>query len=628
MPVADAASDDEVGRFHRLSHTQADMHRRCPRMWYYRYPRGLLGGTHPIFALGHAVEGALNRVMRDSPALVAADAPSETFDSPIHSVTLYDSAEPVLRPDPNQDADWPGLRLATIDERKWPDDRDSLRQWATARAEIHFEREWAAARIAWWEDANRIGDWDSFEMQNRDDARAMVDAGIEFHLDEVEACIKADGGPHLSDWRMGQGREPWPAPDGFPYDWSDPHPAAAEGDVRWVEAWEVARPWFCDPDAGPFALGTIHPEGWFQGEYDLVYRWTGEARVFDVKASKGTSDFSSGYTEQLASYAYLWWVTHGRNRQVTELVIWYLGVPHRKYIPLPDEKALIRLENRLRALHTKLKMASDFRIEDFPAKPAPIRTYLEGGILSDSPPLTGMARCATCEYSLICPDSPSFEALTAGGSHHFSQTSAALVDCTPISELDPFVTVQGIVRKARMEKQWKSERQYLEFFLDLDNGDWLAVVIKQDDPATPQGFRDGSRVRIRGGIIAAGYKPELGNHRRLDVGPKGVIENSNGSDASDTPLQELRELFFNIRAKLFSFDIKGEKWGVRLTDSTGSIPFSVWGDGNAIKVLETYRPQRGDEVVIVGATVRDQFGRLSLSAKSTKRFQTRLWPSP
>ena len=33
-----------------------------------------------------------------------------------------------------------------------------------------------------------------------------------------------------------------------------------------------------------------HPEHWFQGEYDLVYRHCGKIRIMDLKASRGGGD--------------------------------------------------------------------------------------------------------------------------------------------------------------------------------------------------------------------------------------------------------------------------------------------------------------------------------------------------
>ena len=42
----------------------------------------------------------------------------------------------------------------------------------------------------------------------------MVEAAISMHLDQVEACFDAGGGPGLEKWRAGS-RDKWPALTGF-----------------------------------------------------------------------------------------------------------------------------------------------------------------------------------------------------------------------------------------------------------------------------------------------------------------------------------------------------------------------------------------------------------------------------
>ena len=37
-------------------------------------------------------------------------------------------------------------------------------------------------------------------------------------------------------------------------------------------------------------MNAVHPEHWFQGEYDLVYRWGNQIKIVDIKASLGNSD--------------------------------------------------------------------------------------------------------------------------------------------------------------------------------------------------------------------------------------------------------------------------------------------------------------------------------------------------
>ena len=133
------------------------------------------------------------------------------------------------------------------------------------------------------------------------ECRKMVENGIKMHIDQVESCLNNLSSGVLESWRKGENRPEWPAPDGFPLLWTQPHPCARPvgSNVTWAESWEIARPWFVDPDADSFTQTTSHPEGWFQGEYDLVYRWTGRPSVIDIKASQGKGDRSGGYIEQL-----------------------------------------------------------------------------------------------------------------------------------------------------------------------------------------------------------------------------------------------------------------------------------------------------------------------------------------
>lgn len=632
MPVCDPPVDDPVGPYKRISHTQADTHRRCPRMWYHGYARGLKGGQPPIFGMGHSVEGTLNRIMRDSPVLVASHAPSETFDSPIEDELIPGQDNPRERPSRRSDADWPGLRLEVLDEIDWPTSRAALRKWALARLEVHFPREWAAVRAEWEADANRVGDWDEFEAANMEAAKSWVANGVDFHLDEVESCFEANGGPHLARWRAGEARPKWPSPDGFPYEHSTPHPCVSGGGVTWCEAWEISRPWFCDPDAGTFAMSTTHPEGWLGGEYDLVYRWTGETRIFDVKASDGTSDFSFGYVDQMATYAYLWWATHEKKEMPTELQIWYLGAPAKKQIPVPDERAMARIENRLKGLHAKLRGTSEFHEEDFPANPTPVRKFSPGGVPTDETPLGEMARCGSCEYRGICSDSPHKQELPAGENADHPVTRAATIECTPIGAINPFVTVRGRVRNPRKVAQWPSfERELWEFFLDFADRDWVAVVVKLDDPILPAEFAEGAVVRLRNGIIGAGWKKNLGHHLRLDLSASSTIEMAPVAAADDTPFTQLRPRTYNLKAQLFNFEHSEtddySKWGARLIDATGVIPFQIWNIEKAVGVLREYEPERGDEILIQNATTKDQHGKLVLEGKITKSLTTRLTPS-
>ena len=114
---------------------------------------------------------------------------------------------------------------------------------------------------------NRKG---TIEDADPEECLNMVLRGVDLHLIEVQGCLDT-GQDDLEAWRDGGSRPYWPAPDGFPRIWDKPHPSArgAGEEMHIVEAWEMARPWFVDPDAAAFTQTSTHPDGWFQGEYDL-----------------------------------------------------------------------------------------------------------------------------------------------------------------------------------------------------------------------------------------------------------------------------------------------------------------------------------------------------------------------
>ena len=181
----------------------------------------------------------------------------------------------------------------------------------------------------------------------------------------------------MDEWRNGK-RKKWPAPDGFPRSWDQPHPAAGTGPISWTEAWEVARPWFVDPDANDFTQTSCHPEEWFSGEYDLVYDWSGLLRIVDLKASIGKGDRSGDYTEQLRMYAWLWWVTHSRKEVPEALEIWYLGSGTVKGVRVPSEEDLFAMDSELEGLYNAIH-STDPDISECPPDPSPLRFFDEGG---------------------------------------------------------------------------------------------------------------------------------------------------------------------------------------------------------------------------------------------------------
>ena len=185
----------------------------------------------------------------------------------------------------------------------------------------------------WSKDARKSGNWHDYDM---DVYREMCVTALRMHMDEVMDCKNTISKSELTEWREGK-RFAIPAPDGREKEGI--HPLAKSGECSLVEAWEIARPWFVDPDAPQFSLNAVHPEHWFQGEYDLVYRHGGRIRIMDLKASRGGGDRSGNYVEQLRIYAMLWSITH--EGQIPEaLEVWYLGVGVRKEVPIPSAEEI------------------------------------------------------------------------------------------------------------------------------------------------------------------------------------------------------------------------------------------------------------------------------------------------
>ena len=280
----------------------------------------------------------------------------------------------------------------------------------------------------------------------------MAVNGIKMHMEEIEACFLSIDDEEIEAWRSGH-RHHWPAPDGRGFA-MESHPIAATGPIGWIEAWEIARPWFVDPDAKPFMMNAVHPEHWFQGEYDLVYRWGGQIKIVDIKASLGNSDRSGDYVEQLRMYAYLWWSTH-EGEHVDALEIWYLAADSKKIIQVPNEDELNAIGVELKSLWSELREETP-DIERCPAEPAPMRSFGPGGIPSEEEP--SKTRCERCDWSHICPKGEWDDVHPNGGSFHLPGLVTE-TEGTPLNEIKTRHTVTGRVHAVIMAANSGSQFQ-------------------------------------------------------------------------------------------------------------------------------------------------------------------------
>ena len=576
--------------YRRLSASQMVTWKACPRLWYYNNIPKLRGPLPPQIIRGNAAESCISRVMRDSPTLVPGES-EDVLKSPI-----LDDGNPAYE----FGELWPGPSLQALDRSEWPTDRKALEKWALSRADSHFQKCWDDAVRDWESLTNRVGTSDSADIS---ECREMVENGIRMHLDQVERCLNSIDSDTLESWRDGSNRPEWPAPDGFPLLWSEPHPCAQEPNTEpsWTEAWEIARPWFVDPDADSFTQTTSHPEGWFQGEYDLVYRWTGRPSVIDIKASQGKGDRSGGYLEQLRLYAWLWWETHDRSEEVESLEIWYLGPGKVKGVELPSLDELEEYSSELKDLYFAIH-AKNPSLEDCPADPSPLRYFDSGGEPS-VPPLDPdpNARCRRCDLRGICEN----------GEYDLELPSETRIErfghawpITPIGSIRTRVDATGIVSDLRGPSLDESGGVELSFRLQ-DGFDRAKVrPSRYGSPSdVTRSIANGVKVRVEGAIPSI-WRGEV----VLDIDESSRISLAKEDESS--PIVEI-ETRINVIGRIWSIDafpngLGISRWSVTLVDQSGSA--GVIAFKQFIPVLAAGL-SRGDEIAILNGEVGEFNGR-------------------
>ena len=608
VPVNQVADEELlVSKYEKLSATNVNERNACLRHWWYRRVEFLKGPQVPPMMRGNIVEATACAVMRETPALITTEDPPEILASPL-------DVEGV--PDRNSPSWWPAQNITPPHSELWPTDRQGLRDWAFERIDVHLPGQKAAEIEKFLDNPQRIGSADQLDDELM---RQMCRAAIELHLDEVELCLQANGGPTLDAWRLGEARPQWPAPDGFPPQWTTPHPVAQQsGPATLLEAWEVARPWFVDPEAAQFSLGTVHPEHWFWGEYDLVYRWTGIPAIVDLKASLGNHDRSHSYVNQMRTYAWLWWETHDRAEIVEDLRIWYLGVPSVKIVEAPDVVELQEIAEQMRELYRVAYEERSEDIADYPMQPAPLRLYEPGGNpaqpeVDDDP----LARCAQCIHREVCPSTglaknlPSQTVVTHGRMDRQITLAAELatrVDiCGEVAGLSgPHMTENG-----------------LEVTLVLVQGvDRIKVsnTFMGKPREITRRIANGVTIRIRGA-----RPTEWNLVPSLEIDADSVIEVIHPLDADGEEITGLITganvigRVMTVRDGTWVKNRSGSgkpKWRFTMYDATGRIDVVCY----AFAVPEIARSIRpGDEIAILNGVLSEFFGRPEIKfQKSTQ----------
>ena len=565
MPVRLAQpSEDSVGPFNRLSASQVNAYRSCPRLWFYEKVRRLKMPQIPVLFIGRAVEEVVCRMLMESPALLVAKASHDTLSA----IPLDDNGVPSrTSTDP-----WPAERLLALPSNMCPSTIDELRKWAIERIKVHLPVALESMKLEWLKNERKAGEWDTVDP---DYCLEMCINGLEFHLEEVQRCIDMNGGPNLKAWRRGN-RDEWPAPDARRYTLANNHPLAQEGAITLLEAWELSRPWFVDPNAGKFAMNAVHPEHWFQGEYDLVYRWDGRIKIVDLKASLGRGDRSGNYVDQLQMYAMLWWVTHGKEQEVDFLEIWYLGANKIKTIPCPNVSQMAEMESELQELWTQLR-ATTPGLDECPPEPAPVRGFKEGGIAIEPP---DEVRCDRCDWSQICPGGDGDDDLPLGGSIQLPGMSTRF-DLTPIGELNPRMTLIGEVFTVMGMKEGRRPQVIISQGEKFAKIQFLVDSHQDGTPSWPDSLSKGDRVKLDNVVPTANWKGEI----ELKVDPHACVVHASSDDVG-SDLMEFRARW-NVTGKLvYRFEKRGvgrngKEWhrkGLMLMDASGAMKVEGWAN--------------------------------------------------
>ena len=566
MPVTEVTSgSDTIGPFNRLSASQVNSFRACERLWFYEKVLKLKIKQIPVLYVGRAVESAICRTLKESPKLLLANASEHT----LANIPLAEDGKP------SRDSQriWPASRILPVSDGQVPKTIEEIKQWAITRLSIHLKSSLEEANKDWARQERKFGAWSDV---NFDYCMEMCINGLNLHLAEVERCLKTIPEQVLEHWRSGA-RDYWPAPDGFGYKLTGRHPLSTHGNITATEAWEIARPWFVEPESGQFSMNAIHPDYWFQGEYDLVYRWDGRIKIVDIKASKGIGDRSGDYIEQLRMYAMLWWTTHQREEVVTDLEIWYLGANMVKPVEVPNIQELAQMEAEIKQLWVQLK-DNVTSIEMFPANPLPLRGYSQGGV-SQSPP-ENEVRCDRCDWSSICE---------GGGGKEFQQPALEYhlpglvtpVTTVPFSQLNVRFNLSASIDSVIYHE---GKPPKIRIIQDGYRADIEIKAEKNQDglPTYPQGLSKNDTIYLQNVVITSNYQGKL----TAKVDPISIITISNdGADYTDS-LLNFRARWDIVGKMAYKFERSGigrngREWrrkGLVIFDGKQSIKVSGWAN--------------------------------------------------
>lgn len=426
---------------------------RCPRQWHYRRRIGLNDATVPEMIIGLVVEDALCGLYMERFA---------TNGKPTAAISSW----------VNFSRSQNGLDEITSTEETFILGIHSIRGWINQVLPSLVEEVQRLLKQRWEANLWKASGRDISEVKD-ERIEALLKGGIELQLEEVENCLNNDGGPYIENYRTSGDPFTIPAPC-----WDEEGVKPGENANRaahsgfqtsgppsaW-EAWEIARPWVKDPRiVEPQRL--FHPEGWAAGEMDLVHRWDGKIRICDIKASAGTSGYSTGLANQLRFYQWLWTITRDHSGRpeggisggdLSGLEGWYLMGPHRKMIDLLDDEALANESTRWHNIHQQMTASGLHPTHLAPADPAPWITHRPGGkanAVEDEKAAKALT-CERCTAAAFCDESPEKTRAKAllsltppelGNTENLLQALVPKPPCTKISAIPQRLNVKGEVK--------------------------------------------------------------------------------------------------------------------------------------------------------------------------------------
>jgi hypothetical protein len=562
MPVSTPPVGGPLGRSRRrLSGSAYSTWQRCTTEWRITREVGLGFPTSASQVLGHVLEeGVVRLIMRHPPA---------------------------------------GLDLAQL--KAW---LDEVVEAEAVRVHRDGEGRWDAEP---WRRGSSEEAWpfDEADLQRR------LGCASALLLEEVEACLAAEGGPFLGAFRRHEqifevpapcdGAAPvHPLPDRWPPHLAWPTLPAFDGwnEVGALldasEAWEIIRPWVKDPRVlQPQRL--FHPEGWAAGELDLVLRWDGRIRLVDLKSGDGGGPFGPSLDDQLRFYGWMWTACFGSAPDGLEG--WYLDGGLRKHVePFPDFDAAT---TALRSIAT----AMSERISEGPV-PLPL-------------PLDDGCRLSTCRSCALT----TLEGVTSmlqdrlGGE---TDLPAPVQPFEPLSSIPSRVDVRG-----RLDGHWGPMPNHFGepvIGAALTSGR-VVVPIEEEEPGLAPCLHDhpGGEVIVRGALPGAWR----GGPRLYADGATTIEPDDPSVDTTRLGMLRTRA---NVRGKVVSIRrssgtrLDGRPWAMstfHLWDGAHIIEVAMFG-GSLNDRLLSLRP--GDSIGLVGAELgwREGLPQLRIDIRSTK----------